>query len=1814
MDCQRNIVLASKKVKKGSDSLTSSLDKRNVRLTQKYVTQLQDSLDEMMQALVTAEIEGVSDEEPWLVEAKRLEDLGQTTLLNAEEYLIENENSEVVSATERVNEANLIDLVSSINSFKESLKSPAQDLVVDVEDSRKSKVIKEIITQKKEHLVSFKKQKIELASTVSSDSLTDKMASLDDLYNSVNVMLNDWVECAVKHFGYVENTVSNKSCKGPGLKLDRLALPVFRGNVRNFARFIKEFENTVGVEFSDPKIKGMYLQNQCLSGPAKELVRNLITYEDVMMRLKERYGKVSTVIDTVLKDIEELKLSAEEPVAIMNLSRCLEMAWDDMSAVNAVDEFCNIVTLRTIEGKLPRRLQTLWAQEKSEANFESSKNTMNSLKVFIERHRKVADEVIAMRGKSIDSGKPIISGKPNVFRPKYPEKKDKLVNAVNVESNKRACFRCGFFNHLVKECKVPATIKCRRCQKVGHIENACKETPPQSAAKQQSKENESGGKKIGPNTVGNVGSSGKTFVRLPIETVGTEYGPCLALWDSGSMINLVSKQWATQNNLRGKDCDLEYKVVDSESRKFATKIYDIQLMSRSGLRKTIRAYELESLAASICKLSTKVLGEVVKELNIDLEDIGNPSGNIQLLLGGQLMIHFPTVIHQIGELCVMSSDFGLREYFIVGFQKGCWRSTGVNVICNVVDKFLTDFFSVEEIGVRPPPICKTCKSCEICKPAAQFMSLKEHMELSVIKSKLTYDKEEQVWTADYPYNKDPSVLKDNYQPAFDVLKRRENKLLKDESLRTLYSEQVTDFVNRGVLKKMTEKDLQDWTGPVRYVDHREVFKENSTTPVRIVINSSFKKGNELSLNDILMKGPNVLSSLFDILTRWRLYPVAFAGDISKMYHNVRTGTMEANLRRLLWRDCNQKRPPDIYSFQTVTFGDRPAGCIVVSALRETASMFADVSERAAYVLQNDSYMDDVLSGEDNMELAKKLVTNVEKIAEKGSFKFKKFVFSGEFLENGEKQPTEKVLGVNWEPSEDIIKIGIELNHHKKKRGHRTEPATLEEIPYTRRICLRLVNSIFDPLGLVSPVTVRLKILMKEHFVIQDKYKKWDTLLEEDDRLEWIKVLRDIQELKQISVPRYCINVPAEVLNETGKYSLICFTDASKSAMCAAVYVRFQSVSGHVSVGLLVAKTRVSPVKLETIPKLELCAALLGARLVSKVTSALTQTIVALYFLIDSTIVLGSLSKGSLASDFSGSCIAEIRGKTKSAIFGWIQSEDNIADIGSRGVTPDKIDENSEWQRGPAWLCEPMEDWPVEIVHLEDLPVVGNIQVSDQVIKIEKFSDLFRLHKHTALCLKFVRSKGNGKSIIDCDWRKVKLTPEDYRCAEEYWVKKVSEHVLLLYNSGKLQSLRPSMVWDERGQFLKVVTSGRLGKLLKIGYDVEELTILDPKHPYTRLVLKDCHDKDHGGDDRAVWKSRTKFWIPQARREVKKIRKECFRCRILNKRNVQQLMAPLPSTRVLPTPAWTYTSLDLFGPLEHVDMVRKRMKEKCWGVLFTCMVSRAVHLDLTQAYDTDALLQAVRRFMSLRGSPKEFLSDQGSQLVACSKEVEMMLEVINWNMVEGWCSRKGITWKFVPPQGQHMNGVAESLIRVTKHHLKQTLEGKRLTFVETQTVLCEVSQAMNCRPLGIFSRPGADPLDGGPITPNHLLLDRATGSIPDLKFGNVSNVKRMKFLNSVVVEFWEKWRMKAFDSLVPQYKWHKTQRNIEIGDVVLLKDDESKVSEFKLGQVQEVKVSTDGLVRSVKVRTVSRNDAQIKVSYLDRPVHKLCVIVPIEEQE
>ena len=334
-----------------------------------------------------------------------------------------------------------------------------------------------------------------------------------------------------------------------------------------------------------------------------------------------------------------------------------------------------------------------------------------------------------------------------------------------------------------------------------------------------------------------------------------------------------------------------------------------------------------------------------------------------------------------------------------------------------------------------------------------------------------------------------------------------------------------------------------------------------------------------------------------------------------------------------------------------------------------------------------------------------------------------------------------------------------------------------------------------------------------------KYKKWDQLLDSEDKVEWVKILKDIQLLGDIYVPRHCIDGPFPYDDAPGLYSLICFCDASQNAMCSAIYVKFESPTGNIRVGLLTAKTRGSPAKVITIPKLELCASLMGSRLVKKVTTSLSFVIDTIYFLIDSKIVLGDLNKGSLETDLVSNCVAEIRSNLERATFAWVPSEENIADLGSRGTSPDKVNEKSEWHNGPHWLKESVESWPIEIYPLDDLPEICCVQGLEDIIQLDKFSDLHKLHKHTAICIKFARSKGNGKKKLDNEWNRIKITPAEYEAAERYWVKKVSESVVQLYQAGKLDSLRASSVWDEKGNFLKIVTSGRLGKLLKIGYDL-----------------------------------------------------------------------------------------------------------------------------------------------------------------------------------------------------------------------------------------------------------------------------------------------------------------------------------------------------------------------------------------------------------
>ena len=239
-----------------------------------------------------------------------------------------------------------------------------------------------------------------------------------------------------------------------------------------------------------------------------------------------------------------------------------------------------------------------------------------------------------------------------------------------------------------------------------------------------------------------------------------------------------------------------------------------------------------------------------------------------------------------------------------------------------------------------------------------------------------------------------------------------------------------------------------------------------------------------------MKGPSSLNNLINILIRFRGYKVGLVADISKMYHTVLIHDDQKYLRRILWRPVEvwntsfQENPPEVYNFNTLQFGDRPAGCIATSSLRNTAIMNQEFDPGAAQSIVEDSYVDDIVTGCGNMDEVEVKIKNIKKIAEPGGFKFKKFVVSGDLLEEQDLfqggEIGEKVLGIKWRPQDDTLGFKAAININKRSRGKKTGPdLELEDIcnlkaeDLTKRRLLRVVNSLFDPVGLLSPVTALL---------------------------------------------------------------------------------------------------------------------------------------------------------------------------------------------------------------------------------------------------------------------------------------------------------------------------------------------------------------------------------------------------------------------------------------------------------------------------------------------------------------------------------------------------------------------------------------------------------------------------------------------------------------------------------------------------------------------------------------------------------------------
>lgn len=814
----------------------------------------------------------------------------------------------------------------------------------------------------------------------------------------------------------------------------------------------------------------------------------------------------------------------------------------------------------------------------------------------------------------------------------------------------------------------------------------------------------------------------------------------------------------------------------------------------------------------------------------------------------------------------------------------------------------------------------------------------------------------------------------------------------------------------------------------------------------------------------------------------------------------------------------------------------------------------------------------------------------------------------------DKLPVERALGLQWCVETDTFNFKMDIPQKS----------------CTRRGMLSISSSIYDPLGFLAPVLLPAKGMQQE---LCKRKLGWDEPIPQTMLQKWKGWLSDLQMLSHFKVKR-CIQ-PRE-FGPLSHAQLHHFSDAGESGYGTVSYLRMQDNRKSIHVAFLMGKARVTPLKPVTIPRLELTAAVVAVRVDLMLRAQLRMKLEQSIFWTDSTSVLKYImNEDKRFLTFVANRVSFITTATKQSQWRYVSSKKNPADDATRGLKAGNVVHSSRWIEGPSFLQKPESDWPTNLMECslepEDPEVKGEATVNVTQVKdlldatcqlMVYFSDWRRLKVAVAWFLRLkeiLRSMRNKKKrpqpysdnpiCKGTTKEKVKktqlyrLSSKDLLEAELAIIRfcqqqRFGEEVATL-SSGKGSVSRHSSIYrldpylDDKG-LLRV--GGRLTK----GSLPEEI-----KHPFVlakdqhvaSLILKHIHQQlGHSGRNHTLSTLRRRYWITKANSAVRKVIAECNFCRKYHGKALEQKMADLLKERILPdNPPFTNVGVDYFGPIE---VKRGRGTAKRYGVIFTCLASRAVHLEVASSLNTDACINALRRFVSRRGQVAHIQSDNGTNFVGADRELREALESLKHTQIADALRHIGIRWSFNPPGASHHGGIWERIIRMIRKILRSVLQQQQLDDDGLNTVLCEIEAILNDRPITKLSD---DPKDLEPLTPNHILLMKGKPSLPPGLFDpqDMYLKRRWKQAQYISDLFWKRWIREYLPLLQERQKWNQKKKNLKPGDIVIIMDSSAPRGSWPLGRVLEAICDKKGLVRSARLKT--------KTNILERPVTKLCLL-------
>lgn len=1626
--------------------------------------------------------------------------------------------------------------------------------------------------------------------------LDDEIESVDN-YNSTFIDLKTKLERRLNSTSDLNRTVvENETNSKRNFKLPKIELQKFDGNLKDWLSFWGLFEKIhEDVNISEVDKFQYLLQSTQKGSRAREVVESFpVTaenYQQAVDCLRARFGREDVLVEVYVRELLSLVLSntlgQEHKLPIVKLYDRLETQLRSLKMLGVTSDKYASMLYPLVESSLPIDLLRIWERhlnsvslrnEESETEKKSEKNSkpfnkletlMNFLHNEIQGEEKInlaisgfgfenktkrfiqnKSKVFPNQNKAIPTGMELLTsyqGKQNreqecVFCDKpHPSAECKKVANLTYEQRKQnllrrgGCFKCLKLNHISSSCRSKAN--CTICGNPHHTllcRNNIRSTPNAKGAKSDKVTS------VEDQVLASVSATPSVLLQTLVIILRGENKDfkIRAIVDSASQRSYILDSTAEK---------VGYKPIRTEKMKHSlfggsstdTCEHNVYKAYLSDVSDNYRCNFDVLNQPTICQTMPPVTQQLCEDdLSVEgicLEDCPGP---IELLIGADVAGKLMT-----GRLKRLKSGLTAVEtklgWTVLGRTRVHSEQTENLVVTSMLtrDVRITDLWELDSLGIKDPAEKQS-------KEELEEASEKHFVET------LSRDNDGR-YVVSLPWIEGRQTLPNNKTVAERRLKSTVEALRK-KGLIEDYQEVFNQWLDEKIIEEVKHDELEKTS--CHYLPHRAVVKEHSTTTIRPVFDASAKVKNSFSLNDCLAKGPNYIELIPSILNKFRLSQYGVVADIRKAFLQIGINEKDCDFLRFLWWEMGDPHKMRIFRHRRVVFGVNSSPFLLGATLNYHLSNVPDYLQETASKLKKAMYVDNCVTSCDSEEEVINFIKQSKEIMSSACFDLRGWIGNGlkpetfGIPEGTLPEKTVSVLGLNWNISEDTLYSDPKFDDY-------------EDINLSKRIVLSLASRIFDPIGFLCPVTLIPKLLMQECW---RRKLPWDDRLPSDLEKKFLRWKSELKFLKTISIPRRVL----ENSDLDTDLSFHVFCDASQQAFATCIYLRQENDFG-VRCQLVQARARVAPLKSVSIPRLELLACCLGVRLMSSIKKDFPFDIVRIFYWTDSMNALFWIKNPEAWGVFVMNRVNEIRSLSNPDDWKFVPGSLNPADLPSRGCNADVLIK-CHWWEGPEFLKTPPSEWPkrnvspeMQIVNSERKKSVISALNDETAEKFyERYSSYLRILRITAWMYRFISNLRNHAIRTSGE-----LSNKEMKQAEIALLKIVQREEFHKGIEDRLRKLHP--VVDKEGLF-------RVKSLILRSKDSTDfrLPIILPGNHYIvqRLIEWKHKELNHAGVQILMNHLREKYWILRCRKSIRQVTLRCVRCRRFAVNSVQPEAPALPEDRIRDAAPFEVTGVDLAGPLHLRD------GRKCWIVLYTCAVYRAVHLELLTSLSSEAFLQTLRRFIARRGRPSVIYSDQGKNFCGASK----LFTDPAHSKIRNEALVKNITWKFNPPAAPWWGGWWERLIGCTKQILRRILGRASLEFEELYTIICDIESLMNSRPLTTISE---DTEDLVPLTPSMFLQGIRETGLPDLdNLENVNLKGRLRYLLKLKKDLRSRFRVEYLGQLKNSKGVAKNDKKIAVGDVVLVGHDNQKRINWPLAKIIEVYPGKDGAIRVAKIKT------------------------------